>query len=170
LEHCWPPSWNTAPPESGPPESPPPGSLPPGSAPPESGPPVVWRGEGGAAYFHTGMRGGGGACPATGLTAPPWLSLLLCCGCVAVRLCGWPPAPVAMDVEVSVGYVRWVGVWARAWEGRAARGAQWRGSGLGGEGTGMGGWEIGEGVGWAGERIRWGSGISGRFGHDDRRA
>jgi hypothetical protein len=28
-----------------------------------------------------------------------------------------------MAVEVSVGYVRWVGVWARAWEGRAARGA-----------------------------------------------
>ena len=32
-----------------------------------------------------------------------------------------------MAVEVSVGYVRWVGVWARAWEGRAARGAQWDG-------------------------------------------
>jgi hypothetical protein len=30
--------------------------------------------------------------------------------------------PVAMAVEVSVGYVRWVGVWARAWVGRAARG------------------------------------------------
>jgi hypothetical protein len=57
----------------------------------------------------------------------------------------------AMAVEVSVGYVRWVGVWARAWEGRAARGAQsngrlilerewdgrmgdWRGSGMGGRG------------------------------------
>jgi hypothetical protein len=33
----------------------------------------------------------------------------------------------AMAVEVSVGYVRWVGVWARAWEGRAARGAEWDG-------------------------------------------
>jgi hypothetical protein len=32
-----------------------------------------------------------------------------------------------MAVEVSVGYVRWVGVWARAWEGRAARGAEWDG-------------------------------------------
>jgi hypothetical protein len=42
-----------------------------------------------------------------------------------VRLCGWPPALVAMAVEVSAGYVRWVGVWA--WEGRAARGAQWDG-------------------------------------------
>jgi hypothetical protein len=50
-----------------------------------------------------------------------------------------------MAVEVSVGYVRWVGVWARAWEGRAARGG-WEGRI---EGSGMGGWEIGEGVGWA---------------------
>jgi hypothetical protein len=32
-----------------------------------------------------------------------------------------------MAVGVSVGYVRWMGVWARAWEGRAARGAQWDG-------------------------------------------
>jgi hypothetical protein len=32
-----------------------------------------------------------------------------------------------MAVEVSVGYGRWVGVWARAWEGRAARGAEWDG-------------------------------------------
>jgi hypothetical protein len=32
-----------------------------------------------------------------------------------------------MTVEMSVGYVRWVGVWARAWEGRAARGAEWDG-------------------------------------------
>jgi hypothetical protein len=87
---------------------------------------------------------GRGACPAAGLTAPPPLCSLLAvlrlCGCAAVRLCGCPP--VAMAVEVSVGYVRWVGVWARAWEGRAARGAQWDGSGMGGEG-------IGEGVGWA---------------------
>jgi hypothetical protein len=32
-----------------------------------------------------------------------------------------------MAVEVAVGYVRWVGVWARAWEGRAARRAEWDG-------------------------------------------
>jgi hypothetical protein len=32
-----------------------------------------------------------------------------------------------MAVEVSVGYVRWMGVWARVWEGRAARGAEWDG-------------------------------------------
>jgi hypothetical protein len=27
-----------------------------------------------------------------------------------------------MAVEVSVGYVRWVGVWARAWEGALREG------------------------------------------------
>jgi hypothetical protein len=32
-----------------------------------------------------------------------------------------------MAVGVSVGYVRWVSVWTRAWEGRAARGAEWDG-------------------------------------------
>jgi hypothetical protein len=55
------------------------------------------------------------------------------CCVAAVRLCGWSPAPAAAAVEVSVGYVRWVGGWAtegwaRAWEGRpgrAARGAEW---------------------------------------------
>jgi hypothetical protein len=46
-------------------------------------------------------------------------------GCAAVRLATY--APVAMAVGVSVGYVRWMGVWARAWEGRAARGAEWDG-------------------------------------------
>jgi hypothetical protein len=59
---------------------------------------------------------------AAGLAAYPWLwLLLLCCGCVDVRLATCPNAsPVAMAVEVSVGYVRWVGVWARAWEGPGA--------------------------------------------------
>jgi hypothetical protein len=52
--------------------------------------------------------------------------LVRLCGCAAVRLCG-SPLSVAVAVEVSVGYVRWVGVWARAWEVRAARGAQWDG-------------------------------------------
>ena len=65
-----------------------------------------------------------------------------------------------MAVEVSVGYVRWVGVWARAWEERAARGAEWNGmkwKDMGAE------WADGrlerEWGRWEGERIRWGSGI-----------
>jgi hypothetical protein len=104
----------------------------------------------------------GGTRPATGLTAPPWLSLLLCCDCTAVRLCGWPPAPVAMAVEVVVGYVRWVAVWARAWEGgggallegpsgmglngrrgeRNGRMGDWRGSGMGGPADSLGLWDF----------------------------
>ena len=68
-----------------------------------------------------------------------------------------------MAVEVSVGYVRWVGVWARAWEGRAARGAQWDGRLiLEREWDGrMGDWR-GSGMG--------GEGILGLLGHADRRA
>jgi hypothetical protein len=54
----------------------------------------------------------------------------------------------AMAVEVSVGYVRWVSVWARAWEGRAARGAEWDGRRGAGRGSGRGGGESGAGVGW----------------------
>ena len=45
---------------------------------------------------------------------------------------------VEVSVKVSVGYVRWAGVWARVWEGALREGP-----------SGMGGWGIGEGVGWA---------------------
>ena len=70
-----------------------------------------------------------------------------------LRLCGpciggvWLP-PVAMAVGVSVGYVRWVGVWARAWEGRAAREAEWDGME----------WKE-RGAEWADGRLEWGRGV-----------
>jgi hypothetical protein len=82
------------------------------------------EGEGGAAYFHTGARVLGGAPGDWAGRAALALSpvVLRLCGCAAVRL---STRPVAMAAEVSVGYARWVGVWA--WEGRAARGAQWDG-------------------------------------------
>jgi hypothetical protein len=78
--------------------------------------------------------------PAGGLTAPPRLWLALAVLRRAVRLCGCAAAPVAIAAGVSVGHVRWVGVWARALEGRAARGAEWDGrwDGMAGEGSGMG--------------------------------
>jgi hypothetical protein len=76
------------------------------------------------------------------------LRLLAVCGPSA-----WVAGLPGMADGVSVGYVRWVGVWARAWEGRAGSEAEWRGSGMGGEGSGMGG-----------------SGILGLLGHADRRA
>ena len=63
-----------------------------------------------------------------------------------------------MAVEVSVGYVRWVGVWARAWEGRAARGAEW--DGMEWKALSERGAEWADGrlererdVGWEGERV-----------------
>jgi hypothetical protein len=61
-----------------------------------------------------------------------------------------------MAIEVSVGYVRLVGVWTRAWEERAAQGAPEReGEPMGGEG-GMGA----QGKCERGDLM--GSGISGR--------
>ena len=61
----------------------------------------------------------GGWADHAALALAPVVRLVRLCGCAAVRL-----HPVAVAVGVSVGYVHWVGVWARAWEGRAARGAQ----------------------------------------------
>jgi hypothetical protein len=66
-------------------------------------------------------------------------------------------------------------VWARVWEGRAVRGAEWDGGMGDWRGSGMGGWEIGEGVGWGDGRLEreWDGGLwdfRPILGHADRRA
>ena len=58
---------------------------------------------------HTARAWEGGAYPAAGLAAPPWLCLLAVlrlCGCAAVRLCGSPLLlwPLRCPLDMSVGW------------------------------------------------------------------